>query len=257
MKNVQIIDVSPNNVEEETLFCIKDLLKPGFQCKMQWFNKRYEEGLRMNILKDSDGKMIGFIEYIPIEEAWRPINGTNLLFIHCMYIYPNKNKNLGHGSRLIKIVEDHARELGKSGICTVASKGSWMADKRIFEKNGFEVVDKKDRFELLCKAFSDEVVSPTFIDWTEKQANYSGWNLLYADQCPWHQKAVSALQEVATEHEISLHIKKISTKEEARNGPSGYGVFGLLHNGKLLADHYISATRFKNIINKEHLVNQT
>ena len=157
MKNVQIIDVNPQNVEAETLFCIKDVLKPGFQCKKQWFIERYEEGLRMNILKDSDGKMMGFIEYTPIEEAWRPIKGTDMLFIHCMYIYPNKNKNLGHGSQLIKIVENHARQLGKSGICTVASKGSWMADKRIFEKNGFEVVDKKDRFELRCTLIFREI----------------------------------------------------------------------------------------------------
>ena len=251
MKDIQIVDVNPQNVEKETLFCIKDIMKPGFQCKKEWFNERYEEGLRMNILKDQDGKMIGFIEYIPIEEAWRPIDGIDLLFIHCMYIYPNKNKNLGHGSQLIKIVENTAREQGKSGICTVASKGSWMADKRIFEKNGFTLADHKGRFELLFKSFNEKAILPSFIDWTAKQANYTGWNLLYADQCPWHEKAVSALEEVAAEYEISLNIKKISNKEEAKNGPSGYGVFSLLHNGNLLADHYISATRFKNIINKE------
>ena len=256
MKDVQIVEVNPGNVEKETLFCIKDRLKPGFHCKRQWFVERYKEGLRMNILKGSDGKMIGFIEYLPVEYAWRPISGSNFLFIHCMYIYPNKNKNQGFGSLLIKVAENHARENGMSGLCTVSSKGPWLADKRIFEKNGFATVGQKDRFELLCKKFTERDNVPTFIDWTPIQANYSGWNLLYADQCPWHEKAVMALQQTAAEHNIKLNIKKLKTVTEAKHGPSGYGVFGLLHNGKLLADHYISATRFKNILRKEQMVAQ-
>ena len=251
MKDIQIVNVDPGNVDKETLFCIKDQLKSGFHCKKQLFTERYNEGLRMNILKGADGKMIGFIEYLPIEYAWRPIKGSNLLFIHCMYIYPNKNKNLGYGSKLIQLAEDHARKKGMSGICTVASKGPWMTDNRIFEKNGFLVLDRKDRFELLCKTFDEKADSPAFIDWTARQDDYSGWNLFYADQCPWHEKAVGALQETAAEHNITLNIIKLKNKEEAKYGPSGYGVFGLLHNDKLVADHYISATRFKNILNKE------
>ena len=251
MSDVHIVDVNPGNVEKETLYCIKDLMNPGFKCKKLWFTARYEEGLRMKILKAQDGKMIGFIEYLPIEYAWRPIKGSNLLFIHCMYIYPNKNKKLGYGSLLIDIVEKQARESGMSGICTVASKGAWMADKRIFEKNGFIEVDHKDRFELMCKIFDVHTNTPTFIDWTANQAGYSGWHLIYADQCPWHDKAVKALKETAEEFNIELSTKKLTAKEEAKNGPSGYGVFGLLHDGKLLADHYISATRFKNILKQE------
>ena len=48
-----------------------------------------------------------------------------------------------------------------------------------------------------------------------------------------------------------MKVTKIESTADAKNGPSGYGVFGLLHNGKLLEDHYINATRFKNILKKE------
>ena len=58
MEDIQVIDVKPGNIETETLFCIKDVLSPGFECKKQWFEERYEEGLRMKILKGPDGKMI-------------------------------------------------------------------------------------------------------------------------------------------------------------------------------------------------------
>ena len=78
-----------------------------------------------------------------------------------------------------------------------------------------------------------------------------GWHLLYADQCPWYEKSVFALLNTAHEHGIHLKVHKISTAQEAKNAPSGYGVFNLLKNGKLLEDHYISATRFRNILKKE------
>ncbi|MFH1946061.1 MAG: hypothetical protein ABIJ35_02505 [Acidobacteriota bacterium] len=38
---------------------------------------------------------------------------------------------------------------------------------------------------------------------------------------------------------------------DAQKGPSLYGVFNLIYDGILLADRYISTTRFQNIINKE------
>ena len=34
-----ITDVTPENVQEETLFCIKDIKKPGFNSKRIWFEK--------------------------------------------------------------------------------------------------------------------------------------------------------------------------------------------------------------------------
>jgi hypothetical protein len=56
---------------------------------------------------------------------------------------------------------------------------------------------------------------------------------------------------VAGEAGINLKIKKITSSQEAKNGPSGFGVFALLKDGKLLEDHYISETRFRSIVKKE------
>jgi hypothetical protein len=54
----------------------------------------------------------------------------------------------------------------------------------------------------------------------------------------------------ANEIGIKLEVIKIDYLE-AQNGPSGFGTFSLLYNGKLLADHYISKTRFISIVKKE------
>ena len=80
---------------------------------------------------------------------------------------------------------------------------------------------------------------------------FKGWHLLYADQCPWHDKSAGMLKETAVEYGFDLKITKIKSAREAKQAPSGFGVFNLLHDGKLLEDHYISKARFRNIINKE------
>lgn len=243
--------VTPENVLEETLFCVKNLKNPGFKCKQDWFVKRYEEGLRMKILKSDSDKMVGFIEYVPAEYAWRPVHADRFMFIHCMNVYSKKYRNQGHGSLLINEVENNAKANGMAGVCVMASKGPWITDKSIFEKNGLKEVDSLGRFELLSKKWDARMPDPKLIDWTSKQKKYKGWHLLYADQCPWHEKSVEAILNVAMDYEINLKIKKIITAKEAKNTPSGYGVFSLLHDGRLLEDHYLSATRFSNIIKKE------
>lgn len=246
-----IVDVTPQNVLEHTLFCVKDLKNPGFENKRKWFDDRYAEGLRLKILKDSAGKLIAFIEYLPAEAAWRPVNAPNYMFIHCMYVYSNKDKGKGLGSLLLKECEKDARQQGMVGITAMTSKGSWITDKRLFEKNGFVMSDKLGRFELMTKKMDDKATEPSLIDWTTAQKKYTGWHLLYADQCPWHEKSVNAITEIADEFQLNLQVHKISAAEEAKKGPSGFGVFALMHDGKLLSDHYISATRFRNIIKSE------
>ena len=108
-------------------------------------------------------------------------------------------------------------------------------------------------FELMCKKWEPITKAPELIDWTENQKKYKGWHLVYADQCPWHEKSVFALLNTALDYGIDLNVTKLNNANEAKEAPSGYGVFSLLHNGRLIEDHYLSATRFRNILKKELL----
>lgn len=251
MNSLKIIDVTPQNVLETTLFCIKDLKNPGFESKRKWFEKQYNEGLRMKILKDGNDKLIGFIEYVPVSAAWRPVDATNFMFIHCMYVASKKDRAKGYGSLLIREAEKEAKAEKMDGLCVMTSNGVWITDKRIFEQNDFIEVDSRGRFELLSQKWNKKAVDPKLFDWTIQQKKYKGWHLLYADQCPWHEKSVFAISKTASDFGIDIKITKIKTAGEAKNAPSGYGVFNLLRDGKLLEDHYISATRFRNILQKE------
>ena len=249
-KNMEMVNVTPQNAEQETFFCIKDVKSAGFKSKQRWFEKRYADGLRMKILKIDD-KKVGFIEYVPANKAWRPIDAADFMFIHCITVYSKKDRNKGIGSILISEAEKDAKAEGLSGICTMTSKGVWVAEKSVFENNGLELIDEKGRFELLSKKWMASAKDPELIDWTVSQKKYKGWNLVYSDQCPWHEKSAFDLLNTAMDYGIDLKVKKIDTVEEAKKAPSGFGTYSLLYNGKLIEDHYLSATRFKNILNKE------
>ncbi len=252
---MRIIEVTPENATKETFFCIKDTKRQGFKDKLKWFEKRFEEGLKIKILKNDEDKMIGFIEYVPAKNAWRPIDADNYMFIHCTYIYSKKERNKGYGTMLIEDAENEAKAKGLDGLCVMSSKGGWLANKTLFEKNGFEQIETKDRFELMVKTWNTAAKKPKFHNWTSQQGKYKGWHLLFADQCPWSEKSVEAILNVAMDHGVELKVSKIETVEEAKMAPSGFGVFNLLHNGRLLEDHYLSATRFRNILKKEININ--
>lgn len=248
---INIIDVSAENVSEVGVFCIKNKKSPGYAAKVDWFRSKINQGLKIKIAVNEAGKQLGFIEYLPSELAWRPIKADNYFFIQCIALFTKDSRQKNIGSSLIQLCEKEATENNKLGVCVMTSSGAWMANKAIFEKNDYATVEQKGRFELMCKKFSNGGNDPEFNDWTAKQATYKGWNLIYSDQCPWHQKSVTDLKQTAVDHGFELAITRLTTPKQAQNAPSGFGTFALINNGKLLADHYISQTRFKNILKEE------
>jgi hypothetical protein len=250
MNDIHFITVTPDNVTEVGMFCIKDKKAEGFRRKAEWFRNKHNQDVRIVIAADEKNKHHGFIEYISSEAAWRPIKADNYLFIQCIMVYGKKVRNNSIGSRLIEQCENDARIWNKSGVCAMVSKGTWIAGKDIFEKNGYEITDKRGRFELMYKPFDDNASEPELIDWTAQLDKYQGWHLIYSDQCPWHEKAIAAISEAAEENGIDMNITKLETPHQAQKAPSGFGAFALVKDGKLLEDHYISKTRFSNILKK-------
>jgi len=245
---ITFVDVTPENVENEGIFCNKNKKSPGFKAKAAWFKTEFKHGLRMKIAIDENGKQLGYIEYMPAEKAWRPIIADNYFFIQCIVIFSNEIKNNGVGSLLVAQCEQDARQNNKSGVCTLSSNGPWVANNTLFEKNNFTLTETLERFNLMVKTFDNKFPLPKLIDWNKAQPKYKGWNLVYADQCPWHEKSVTDILQSATKNGITLNVIKLETAQETKNAPSGFATFSLICDGKLLADHYISKTRFENIL---------
>ncbi len=248
---MEIIEITAENIDNYGVFCSKNLKGEGFKAKRDWYLKQFELGWRLSIAV-RDSKQIGFIEYGPVEFAWRPISGKRLYFIQCLMVQSKSDRMKGIASKLIEHVREHAKSQEAKGLCTFSSKGTWMASSEVFLKNHFEHIASKDRFELLFESFDQTAQAPRFLDWEKQLSQYdTGWHLLYANQCPWHIKSVEDLKRTARMHDVILNDWEIRSAEEVKTSPMGFGVFALIKDGKLLEDHYISATRFKNILKKE------
>lgn len=245
--------VGPENLADCGIGCVMDRAHPGFQPKVDWLQRRFDEGLRFLLCRDDDGKPLAFLEYVPGENAWRPVAAAGWLFVHCLWVYPRGRKHPGLGTRLIRACLDEARRADARGVAAMVSEGPWMADRRVFLRNGFEVVAEADRFALVACRLKRGADDPRFRDVEGNLAKYRGLHVVYAPQCPYLPKSVDDMAEVAAEHGLELTVTVLDTAAKAQRAPSYYGVFNLIWNGRLLADHYVSKTRFRNILRKEVL----
>lgn len=252
--DIAVIDIDHENITQYSPgpTCFLNPKHEGAQKRLEWLRERFSEGLRIKLLYSKrDKKVAGFIEYIPGENAWRSVDAKGYMFIHCIWVYPNKYKNRGYASLLIKECIEDAKAQGKIGVAVITSEGSFMAGKDVFLRNGFKsVASARPSFELMVKALKKGPL-PKFMDWEKQLSKYEGLNIVYSKQCPWVARSIEVLAETAKKNGLKLAVTELETAKQAQNAPSVYAVFNLVYDGKLLADHYISNTRFLNIIDKE------
>lgn len=249
---ISLAKVGPANLAECGIGCLASPKNIGFQPKIEWLQRSFEEGLRFLLFRDGQGRPLAFLEYVPGEHAWRPVDAHGWLFVHCLWVYPRGQKVGGLGSRLIRACLDEARQSAAIGVAAVVSDGPWMAGKAVFLRNGFRQVGKADRFQLVAHRLKDGP-EPRFRDISGNLAKYQGLHLVYCAQCPMLPKSVNDLSEMAAAHGLELKISVLHSANEAQNAPSYYGVFNLIWNGRLLSDHYVSQGRFKNLLEREIL----
>ena len=73
--------VGPENLFERGIGCLANPKNPGYQCKVDWLRRTFDEGVRLLMLRDGEGKTMGFLEYVPGEFAWRPVQADGWLFV--------------------------------------------------------------------------------------------------------------------------------------------------------------------------------
>jgi ribosomal protein S18 acetylase RimI-like enzyme len=249
MTSTTIITLNENNIDEYPPVCFLNLKNIGQQMKNTWAKQHLSEGLTIKLLFADDAKKpVGYIEYIPGESAWRAVEAPGYLFIHCIWISPKSLREQGLGSMLVKECVKDAEAQGKLGVCVMVSDGSFMADETLFIKNGFQKIESYPPYSLCVKQVQDGPIS-RFKDIKTMLSRYKGLHILYSKQCPWVARFMEDMKDRLGE--LKVTITELTTAKEAQNVPSLYATFTLINGGKVLADHYISARRFENIIKKE------
>jgi L-amino acid N-acyltransferase YncA len=249
MSQIDIIDTNATNICDHP-FCVG--AQTGHPHKTAWLKKRFAEGLKFKVLR-VDGEEAGFIEYVPGEMTWRPIEAAQYMVIHCIMLNKKAHKGRGYGSLLVREALSDAKKANMKGVAVVASGGTWMAGPGLFLRCGFECVDTApSSFQLMAKKWGNPP-SPRFkTGWerTLRRKYASGLTILRSDQCPYIAKSMPDILRACEEFEVQPRVVELRSARQAQNAPSAYGIFNIVYNGQVVADHPISATRFKNILRK-------
>jgi hypothetical protein len=246
----KIIEVTEENLNEHPqTVCFINPKHEFYDKKIAWLKDQFKNGLKIKLLYlQGEKRAVGFVEYVPGEYCWRAVNAKGYMFIHCLWTNGKKYQHQGWGARLLQEVETDAQD--KLGIAVVTSDNSFMANKDIFLKNGFTIVEECGKDQLLAKQLRTGL-KPSVKNWQSVLSKYKSLTFVYSKQCPWVARFIEEVKPILKEKNIKPDIIELSNANEAQNGPSLYSVFNLIYNGKLLADRYISTTRFSNILKKE------
>ncbi len=248
MTQLELKSVTLENLDREGFFCYMSKRKTeGYRRKLEWVRARLREGMRIKIaLKDSRA----FIEYIPGEHSWRAIEADGYMVIHCIWVVGKKRHRLGHGSYLLNECIKDAKESGMNGVCAVTSERTWMANRRLFHKNGFESVSSEPPFDLMVKRFGDAPIPRFAGNWEEKARQFGeGFTVLRTDQCPYIEDAANTL--VTSIEELgypSRTVEITSRKELMEKMPYPYGTFAIVRDGKRFSYHYLLPKDIKKIL---------
>jgi hypothetical protein len=176
MDKDRLVKVGPENLAEYGIGCITDRKHPGYVQKIGWLQTCFGEGLQILLSRDENANQLGFLEYVPGEFAWRPVDAQGWLFIHCLGVSSASRRHSGLGSRLIRACVEEAKSNGSTGVAAIVSNGLWMAGEEIFLNNGFKKVAERDRFGLVVYPVK-KGAEPRFAKLAETQLNFGGCTL--------------------------------------------------------------------------------
>lgn len=236
------IRITEENIDREHICCAMSNNQSAR--KKEWLKARFKEGL---VFYRSELRGKCFIEYIPAENAWQPLEADGYTHINCLWV-SGSLKGHGYSSELLGECVRDAKAQGRKGLCILSSakKKGFLADPKYLTYKGFQAADESDcGIQLWYLPFDNDAEPPKFRDCAKHpQVNESGFVLYYSDQCPFTCYWVPRLAEVAEAYRVPLKVIHIDTREKAQNAPSPVTNFSLFLDGKFITHEILNEKKF-------------
>ncbi|WP_027216760.1 N-acetyltransferase [Butyrivibrio fibrisolvens] len=248
---MEYIKVTKDNLEQEHICCaISNNKDIQVASKKAWLADRFDEGLVF--LKSAErGKC--FIEYIPAENAWVPIDADGYMYIDCLWV-SGSFKGHGYSSDLLNACIEDSKEKGKKGLCILSSakKKPFLADPKFLKYKGFEVCDEADNgIQLMYLPFDKKAKVPSIKECAKHpHIDEKGYVLYYTNQCPFNAKYVPVLEETAKKNQITFKAVKIQTKDEAQSAPTPVTTYAFFCDGEYVTNEQMNDKKFLKLIGK-------
>ncbi|WP_373811001.1 N-acetyltransferase [Porphyromonas macacae] len=226
------------NIDNEHICCAFSDKKcsEGYEMKKAWLKKELDNGY---IFRRLDARAKVFIEYVPAEKAWLPVDAPNYLMINCFWV-SGQYKRHGHAKNLLQSAIDDAKAQGKSGLVTVVGtkKFHFMSDTKWLLRQGFETIEKiESGFSLLALRINSQSPAPSFKECLKSGAceHKEGMVVYYSNRCPFTDYYVNDSLSFLTEsNNIPLKIIKLETMDQAQSSPTPATIFSAFYNGRFL-----------------------
>lgn len=237
------IRITKDNIDKEHICCA--MSNKQSVAKKEWLKQRFEEGL---VFYRSEERGKCFIEYIPAEYAWVPIEAAGYLYINCLWI-AGSMKGHGYSNDLLDECMRDAKAQGKKGLCILSAEGKkreFLSDPKYLAYKGFLTADTSEcGITLLYLPFAPDAQPPKFKDCAKRpRTSETGFVIYYTDQCPFTYYWVPRVAEVAAEHGIPLKTIHITDRETAQNLPAPVTTYALFWDGKFVTHAIQSDKKF-------------
>lgn len=246
---MKYVRVTKENIDEEHICCaISNNSDVQVSSKKEWMKSCFKDGLVF--LKSVErGKC--FIEYVPAENAWVPIDAKGYIYIDCLWV-SGSFKGHGYSNDLLNECIKDAKAKKKKGLCILSSakKKPFLADPKYLKYKGFEVADVADNgIELWYLPFAKSATLPKFKACAKKvKIKDKGYVLYYTNQCPFNGKYVPIIEEVAQKNKIKFKSIKLKNKKEAQNAPTPVTTYALFYNGEYVTNEQMNDKKFLKLI---------
>ena len=249
---MEILQVDKNNLQEGHICCAigNDAVNSKrAQSKKDWMTSCFDEGLVFKKL-NVRGKV--FIEYTPIENAWKPVTGKNYFLINCLWV-SGQYKGKGFGKKLLSECIVDAKKQKKDGIAVITSTKTkpFLTDKKFYIKHGFTIADTAPPyFELLILKLNEEAEHPSFTPGAKEVScsDKNGFTIIYSNQCPFTEEYVDIMLNFAKGKKYKAEKIKLKNKNEAQNLSSPFGTFGVYFNGQFLTHEILSEKKLEKVM---------
>lgn len=243
------IKLTPANIENEHICCaISNNKDPQVKSKKAWISERFNEGLVFLKAKER-GKC--FIEYIPAEYAWVPIEANGYMHINCFWVSGSLKGN-GYSNDLLTACIKDAKGKGKKGLTIISSnkKMSFLSDPKYLSYKGFKVADcAEPYFTLMYLPFESDAQKPQFKK-VKPAAPTDGFVLYYTSGCPFTSKYVPIIENTAKQNGIPIKTVHINDCKTAQNSPVVWTNYSLFYKGEFVTHEILSEKKFLTIAKK-------
>jgi len=233
---MEIIKLTDKNIQDEHICCaISDKkCRDGYEKKKEWLKTEFKNGYTFRKL-DVRGKV--FIEYVPIESSWLPLEGKNFMVINCFWV-SGQFKGKGNGKKLLQECINDAKNM--DGIIAISSdkKQPFMTDPKFLKYQGFEIIDKAPPyFKLWGLKTNKNAEFPRILETAKLGTcpDKNGITAYYSNSCPFTDFYTNQLlREYAKKKNVPLTINHIRNQDDGQKMPIPWIINSVFYKGELV-----------------------